>query len=57
MWTDYEIVQRVEAQFPWRTNRILLDKLDNEESRLWYAHKTIENGWSSTILELQIQSG
>ena len=55
-WSDYEFVQQVVAQIPWRTNLMLLDKLDNKESRIWYAYKTIENGWSSTILELQIQS-
>lgn len=49
-WPDFEIVQRVVAQIPWRTNRMLLDKLDTQEERIWYAHKTIENGWSSTIL-------
>ena len=49
-------MQRVVAQIPWRTNRTLLDKLDTVESRSWYAQKVIENGWSSTILELQIQS-
>lgn len=56
-WPDFEIVQQVVAQIPWRTNRMLLDKLDSMESRVWYAHKTIENGWSSNVLELQIQSG
>lgn len=56
-WPDLEIVQRVVAQIPWRTNRMLLDKLDDQESRIWYAYKTLENGWSSTILELQIQNG
>ncbi len=55
-WPDYEIVQRVVAQFPWRTNRILLDKLSDMDSRIWYANKTVEHGWSSTILDLQIQS-
>lgn len=54
-WPDFEVVQQVVAQIPWRTNRMLLDKLDSEESRIWYAHKTIENGWSSNMLELQIQ--
>ena len=34
-WSDFEIVQQVVAQIPWRTNIKLLDKLDNEESRLW----------------------
>ena len=56
-WSDFEFVQRVVAQIPWRTNRMLLDKLDSEESRMWYAYKTIENGWSSNVLELQIQNG
>lgn len=55
-WHDSEIVQQVVAQIPWRTNRMLLDKLNTQEERLWYAHKTIENGWSSNVLELQIQN-
>ena len=55
-WKDYEIVQRVAAQIPWRSNIVLLDKLSNQESRIWYAKKTLEHGWSSNILDLQIQS-
>lgn len=34
-----------------------MDKLKTLEERMWYADKTIEGGWSKTILELQIQSG
>lgn len=56
-WPDFEFVQQVVAQIPWRTNRILLDKLNDRDSRIWYAQETIENGWSSAVLELQIQSG
>lgn len=56
-WPDFEIVQRVVAQIPWRSNISLMDKLPDEESRMWYAQKTIENGWSKTILDMQIQSG
>ena len=56
-WPDFGFVQQVVAQIPWRTNRILLDKLRNQNSRIWYAQKVIENGWSSAVLELQIQSG
>ena len=55
-WPDYEIVQRVVAQIPWRTNISLMDKLKTEEERIWYAGKTIENGWSKAILEFQIQN-
>lgn len=55
-WPDFEIVQQVVAQIPWRTNMKLMDKLNTQEERLWYAHKTIEHGWSSNVLDLQIQS-
>ena len=55
-WPDFEIMQRVVAQIPWRTNISLMDKLKDEESRIWYAYKVIENGWSKTILDLQIES-
>ena len=34
----------------------MMDKLKTQEERIWYAGKIIENGWSKTILELQIQS-
>ena len=55
-WSDFEIVRRVVAQIPWRTNRLLLDKLDTQEERIWYAHKTIENGWSVNVLAHQIDT-
>ncbi|MGN1404660.1 MAG: DUF1016 N-terminal domain-containing protein [Erysipelotrichaceae bacterium] len=56
-WPDFEFVQRVVAQIPWRSNISLMDKITDEKSRIWYAQKTIENGWSKTILDMQIQSG
>ena len=42
---------------PWWHNVILLIKLKNNEERLWYAQKALDNGWSGTILEMQIESG
>lgn len=41
---------------PWFHNIILLHKVKNYEERLWYAQKTIENGWSRSVLEMQIES-
>ncbi|MCK5163078.1 MAG: DUF1016 family protein [Desulfobacula sp.] len=55
-WTDRKIVQRTVAQIPWRSNIAMLDKLQDPEQRLWYARKTIENGWSRDILVSQINS-
>lgn len=37
-----EFVQQVVAQIPWRTNLILMVKLNDFESLVWYAYKTIE---------------
>ena len=34
-WPDREIVQRTVAQIPWRSNLVLLDKLDDPKSN-WY---------------------
>lgn len=55
-WPDKTIVQRVVALIPWRSNLALLDRLKNYAERLWYAHKTIEHGWSQPVLIHQIES-
>lgn len=41
---------------PWFHNVLLLQKLESNEERLWYAQQTIENGWSRSALEAQIKS-
>jgi predicted nuclease of restriction endonuclease-like (RecB) superfamily len=56
-WPDRTIVQRTVAQLPWRTNLALLEQLADTDERLWYAQRTIENGWSRDILCLHIGSG
>ena len=55
-WPEPEIVQRGVAQLPWRQNIALLERLDDRETRLWYAEQTIRNGWSQPILCMQIDS-
>lgn len=55
-WPDQTIVQEVLAQIPWYHNLALLEKLDDVETRLWYAQKIVENGWSRNILVMQIES-
>ena len=53
---DYEIVQLVVAQLSWRHIIKLMDKVKGYEVRLWYARKAIQNGWSNSVLSLQIES-
>jgi hypothetical protein len=45
-------VQQVVAQIPWRSNIILMDKLPDNKTRLWYAQRLLENGWSSNVLDM-----
>jgi predicted nuclease of restriction endonuclease-like (RecB) superfamily len=44
------------TEIPWGHNLVLLFKLTDPLQRLWYAQKTVQHGWSRTILEMQIQS-
>jgi predicted nuclease of restriction endonuclease-like (RecB) superfamily len=53
-WPDGAITQRVVAQLPWRQNIALLERLTDEQTRLWYAEQAIQNGWSQSVLCLQI---
>lgn len=45
------------AEIPWGHNITLIEKLKDPADRLWYAQKTIENGWSRAVLVHQIESG
>jgi predicted nuclease of restriction endonuclease-like (RecB) superfamily len=55
-WPDEEIMQQLVAQIPWGHNVRLLDRLSDSETRSWYAQKTIQNGWSRNVLEMQIET-
>ncbi len=55
-WPDRQIVQEVLAQIPWSHNVILLNKLADAETRLWYAGKAREEGWSRNVMALKIES-
>ena len=55
-YPDLSIVQQAVAQIPWGHNIALLEKIDNNDERLWHAYKTIENGWSRDVLLTCIES-
>lgn len=55
-YQDYEFTQQVAAQIPWFHNCLILDKTKQEEVRIWYIQKTIENGWSRSVLEMHIEA-
>lgn len=55
-WPDLEVVQGPLAQLPWYHQVALLDKLDDQAARLWYATRSIEDGWSRNVLAHQIDN-
>lgn len=55
-YPDFEFVQQVVAQIPWGHNIILIDKVKNIEERKWYIKQSIINGWSRSLLTMQIES-
>lgn len=56
LWPDESIVQRCVAQLPWRHNICLMEKVKEPNRRLVYALAAIKNGWSKSILELQVEN-
>jgi predicted nuclease of restriction endonuclease-like (RecB) superfamily len=55
-WSDRAIVQQLAAQIPWGQNCVLLDRLDDAKTREFYIRKTLEHGWSRSVLTHQIDT-
>jgi predicted nuclease of restriction endonuclease-like (RecB) superfamily len=55
-WPENGFVQHPVAQLPWSHVVTLLDKLDDNVHRDWYAAKSTEHGWSRSILVMQIET-
>ncbi|MEX3857028.1 DUF1016 N-terminal domain-containing protein [Paraburkholderia sp. BR10923] len=43
-------------KIPWSHVVTLLDKLDDGAQRLWCAEKSLEHGWSRSVLMMQIET-
>lgn len=60
----YEKVPQAVAQLnslpifsiPWGHNALILEKIKGTAERLWYASKTIEHGWSRSMLTIWIEN-
>ena len=48
---------RAVAGIPWGHNVVLVERVKDPSERLWYARKTVENGWSRNVLVHWIESG
>jgi predicted nuclease of restriction endonuclease-like (RecB) superfamily len=45
------------AEIPWGHNILLIEKLQDPSARLWFARMTTEQGWSRSVLGMQIEAG
>lgn len=55
-YSDFEKSPQPVDQLPWGHIAVLLHKIKPHPVREWYAIKTIENGWSRAVLEIQIET-
>lgn len=55
-WTDFEIVQQTVGQLPWGHNVLLLNRIKEQEARLFYVQKAIAENWSRATLEAHIKN-
>lgn len=44
------------SRLGWSSNIILIEKVKDPATRLWYARKAVEHGWSRAVLTVQIES-
>lgn len=41
---------------PWGHHLLLLEKVEDEQERMWYITKAVENGWSRAVLNYQVST-
>jgi predicted nuclease of restriction endonuclease-like (RecB) superfamily len=55
LFNDIENLQAALADLTWYPHQALMDKTSDTAHYLWYAAKTLENGWSRNVLVHQIE--
>lgn len=57
LYPKLDFAKQLVSQLPWGHIVRLMQMIENESIREWYAQQTIKNGWSRSVLEMQIQTG
>lgn len=55
LYYELEIVSQVVRQIPWGHNVLIINRCLRVEEALFYARKTMENGWSRAALLMQME--
>lgn len=56
LYPDLLITPQAVAQLPWGHVSLLIHAVKDKLTREWYAQQTIKNGWSRSVLKMQIES-
>jgi len=56
-YRNYYDIKSELSKVSWSHNIILMSKLNDENERNWYMNQSIENGWSRSVLNHQIEYG
>lgn len=56
LYADISITTQAVPQLPWGHIVRLIQMVKDDSMREWYAQQTIKNGWSRSVLEMQIES-
>jgi len=51
-----DVRESLQARIPWGHNILLIEKIKDMATRLWYVQQIIQNGWSRDVLSLMIKS-
>lgn len=52
---DNEELKELSYKIPWSHNTIIMDRVKNDNEKIWYIKETRNNGWSYDYLEIQVK--
>ncbi len=52
---DDEKLKEYSYKIPWSHNSLIMDRVKNNNQKIWYIKETYNNGWSYDYLETQIK--
>ena len=54
----FELLDKINilTQIPWGHHTLIIQKIKNQEEAIFYINETIENNWSRSVLEYQIET-
>jgi len=52
---DNKVLKELSYKIPWSHNSVIMDRIKDDNQKIWYIEETYNNGWSYDYLETQIK--